>query len=88
MVIDAPVASVEEARRLAASLLRERAYEFITATGRVAGLPELRPGDNVEIFGVGARFSGSYFVRKVEHSLGGSGFFTEFAARRVWSGER
>ncbi|RSM64731.1 type IV secretion protein Rhs [Actinoplanes sp. ATCC 53533] len=88
MVIDAPVASVEEARFLATSLLRESAYEFITATGRVAGLPELRPGDNVEIFGVGARFSGSYFVRRVEHSLSSSGFVTEFAGRRVWSGDR
>ncbi|BBH69380.1 hypothetical protein ACTI_60650 [Actinoplanes sp. OR16] len=88
MVIDAPVATDEEAKRLAISLLRERAYEFITATGRVPGLPELLPGDNVEIFGVGARFSGSYFVRKVEHSLSSSGFFTEFAGRRVWSGDR
>ncbi|MBG0562858.1 phage late control D family protein [Actinoplanes aureus] len=88
VVIDAPVATDEEARQLAISLLRERAYEFITATGRVAGLPELRPGDNVEIFGVGARFSGSYFVRRVEHSLSSSGFFTEFAGRRVWSGDR
>lgn len=86
VVVDAPVATVEEARSLATSLLRERAYEFVTATGRVAGLPELRPGDNVEIFGVGERFSGSYFVLKVEHSLSGSGFFTEFSGRRVWAG--
>ncbi|MET0418450.1 MAG: hypothetical protein ABW022_20755 [Actinoplanes sp.] len=86
VVIDAPVASDQEAKELAISLLRERAYEFVTATGRVAGLPELRPGDNVEVFGVGERFSGSYFVRRVEHSLSSSGFFTEFAVRRVFAG--
>lgn len=86
VVVDAPVASDEEARELAVSLLRERAYEFITATGRIAGLPELRPGDNLEVYGLGRRFSGSYFVKRVEHTLGSSGFFTEFNARRIHDG--
>jgi phage protein D len=87
-VIDAPVRSVEEARRLAISLLRERAYGFVTATGRIAGLPELRPGDNVEIHGVGQRFSGVYFVLRVDHTLGASGFFTQFGARRIYDGPK
>jgi phage protein D len=86
VVVDAPVASDEEARELAVSLLRERAYEFITATGRIAGLPELRPGDNLEIYGLGRRFSGSYFVKRVEHSLSSSGFFTDFTVRRIFDG--
>jgi uncharacterized protein len=86
VVVDAPVASDEEARELAVSLLRERAYEFITATGRIAGLPELRPGDNLEIYGLGQRFSGSYFVKRVEHSLNASGFFTDFTVRRIFDG--
>jgi len=87
VVVDAPVTSEEEARALAVSLLRERAYEFITATGRVAGLPELRPGDNLEIFGLGQRFSGTYFVKRVEHTLGTSGFFTTFTGRRIFQGD-
>ncbi|GLY05332.1 MULTISPECIES: phage late control D family protein [Actinoplanes] len=86
VVIDAPVTSEEEARELAVSLLRERAYEFVTGTGRVAGLPELRPGDNVEIHGLGRRFSGTYYVKRVEHSLGSGGFFTDFTARRIYAG--
>jgi phage protein D len=86
VVVDAPVATEEEAKELAQSLLRERAYEFITATGRIAGLPELRPGDNLEVYGLGRRFSGSYFVKRVEHTLGSSGFFTEFAGRRIHDG--
>ncbi|GII66854.1 hypothetical protein Skr01_69390 [Sphaerisporangium krabiense] len=88
VLVDAPVTSDQEARELAISLLRERAYEFITATGRVAGLPELRPGDNLEIYGLGRRFSGSYFVKRVEHSLSTSGFFTQFTARRIHEGDR
>lgn len=86
IVVDAPITSEDEARALAVSLLRERAYEFITATGRVAGLPELRPGDNLEIFGLGTRFSGTYFVKRVEHTLGTSGFFTSFTGRRIFQG--
>ncbi|GAB7044480.1 MULTISPECIES: phage late control D family protein [Catenuloplanes] len=86
VIVDAPVASDEEARELAISLLRERAYEFITATGRIAGLPELRPGDNLEVYGLGRRFTGSYYVKRVEHSLGTGGFLTDFTARRIHDG--
>jgi phage protein D len=86
VVIDAPVTSDQEARELANALLRERAYQFITGTGRIAGLPELRPGDNLEIHGIGRRFSGSYFVTRVEHTLGASGFFTGFTVRRIYDG--
>ncbi|GLF93380.1 phage late control D family protein [Streptomyces yaizuensis] len=88
VVVDAPVSSDQEARELAISLLRERAYEFITGTGRVAGLPELRPGDNLEIFGLGRRFSGTYFVKRVEHTLNTSGFFTTFTGRRIHQGDQ
>ena len=86
VVVDAPVSSDQEARELAISLLRERAYEFITATGTIAGLPQLRPSDNLEVFGLGNRFSGTYFVKRVEHTLSGSGFTTHFTARRVFDG--
>jgi|SRR5215470_6084043 len=86
VLVDAPVISYEEAKTLATSLLRERSYEFITATGRVAGLPELRPGDNLEVYGLGRRFSGTYFVKRVEHTLGNSGFFTQFTGRRIYQG--
>lgn len=88
VLVDAPVSSDQEARELAISLLRERAYEFITATGKVAGLPELRPGDNLEIYGLGRRFSGTYFVKRVEHTLNTSGFFTQFTGRRIHQGDQ
>jgi Bacteriophage probable baseplate hub protein len=85
-VIDAPVASVEEARNLAIALLRERAYQFITGTGRIAGLPDLRVRNVLEIHGIGLRFSGNYYVTRVEHTLSSSGFFTGFRARRIADG--
>jgi phage protein D len=87
MVVDRPVLSTEEARALAISLLRERARTFNTASGQVIGLPDLRPGDKVDIRGVGTRFSGTYEVTKVEHALGGSGFTTRFDVQQAFAGE-
>ncbi|HLK05669.1 MAG TPA: hypothetical protein VKT53_14620 [Candidatus Acidoferrum sp.] len=80
-VVDQPVTSQKEAHDLAVSLLRERAYSYITGSGQVIGLPDLRPGDNVELQGLGKRFSGTYYVTKVEHTLGGSGYLTSFDVR-------
>jgi phage protein D len=88
VVIDAPVASVEEARHLAEALLTERAYEFLTGHGKAIGLPEMRPGDNVVIEGVGSRFGGTYFVTGVTHTLNSSGFLTEFDVRKTYEGDQ
>jgi uncharacterized protein len=86
LVVDQPVSTEQEARDLAISLLRERAYQYITGSGRVIGLPDLRPGDNVELLGLGKRFNGAYYVLKVEHSLGSSGYQTTFNVRRDLDG--
>ena len=86
VVVDWPVQTAEEAKALAVSLLRERAYEFGKGTGQAIGLPDMRPGDNVEIRGIGARFSGQYYVTQVEHSIGGNGYTTTFAVRRSHDG--
>ena len=86
VVVDWPVQTLEEAKALAISLLRERAYEFLKATGQAIGLPDMRPGDNVVIKGVGQRFSGQYYVTKVEHTIGNNGYSTSFGVRRAWDG--
>lgn len=84
VVVDQPVTSQQEAKTLAIALLRERAYSYITANGQVIGIPDLRPGDNIEVQGLGTRFSGQYYVTKVEHTLGNSGYLTTFDVRN-WS---
>jgi uncharacterized protein len=76
------VASKEEAKKLAISLLKDRRNGFAKGAGKVVGLPRLQPGKLVEIFGLGERFSGDYYVTKVEHSLGGAGFLTSFEVDR------
>ncbi|MEZ6134620.1 MAG: hypothetical protein R3C53_06900 [Pirellulaceae bacterium] len=86
VTVDAPVNTEQEAFELARSLLAERAYRFITATGQIIGQPNLRPGDNLTLAGLGSRFSGDYYVKKVEHSLDGSGYKTQFEVRRMYIG--
>jgi phage protein D len=86
VVVDQPVTSQQEAKTLAIALLRERAYSYITANGQVIGIPDLRPGDNIEVQGLGQRFSGQYYVTKVTHSLGSSGYTTTFDVRNYSDG--
>jgi phage protein D len=86
VIVDKPILSLEEARRLATSRLMERANQFISGTAKVIGLPDLRPNDNVDIAGVGSRFSGRYHVTKVTHTLGGSGFTTGLELDRPLAG--
>ncbi|MDJ0653691.1 MAG: hypothetical protein QNJ40_06045 [Xanthomonadales bacterium] len=86
VVVDAPVNSEQEAKDLAVSLLTERAYEFITGTGTVIGLPDLRHGDNIELLGIGKRFDGTYYVKKVDHMINNSGYKTQFEVRRIYDG--
>lgn len=86
VVVNQNVASVQEARELAMSLLRRRAYNFLTGTGQAIGLPDLRPADNVELRGLGRRFSGVYYVNKVTHTLGANGYQTQFEVRKTQDG--
>jgi phage protein D len=82
VVVDAPVTSQEEATVLARTLLLKRAYKFITANGQVIGKPELRPGHNLDLSGLG-RFDGFYYVTRVEHQIDQNGYLTTFEARRM-----
>jgi uncharacterized protein len=78
VVVDRPVSTLDEARKLAISLIRERARRFLTAKGQAVGLPDLRPGDQVELLNLGTRFDGTYDVSAVTHTLNSSGYLTEF----------
>jgi phage protein D len=46
------------------------------------GLPDLRAGSVVNIDGLGARFTGRYFVTSTTHAIGDGGYTTQFECRR------
>jgi phage protein D len=86
-IVEASVVSEEEAHQLAISLLRDRAYEFITGEGQMIGLPNLRPGHNVQVNNVGKLFSGPYYVKACDHVIGEHGYTTSFKVRKYFTGD-
>jgi phage protein D/phage baseplate assembly protein gpV len=73
--IENPLDAAVLARSLLTNLL-EGMYE---GSGSCIGIPDLVAGNFVTIEGVGRRFGGTFRVRKVTHTIDGSGFVTNFA---------
>jgi phage protein D len=86
IVVEQPVYSKDEADRRAMAILKDRHKEMVKASAACVGLPSLMAGTKVEIEGVGARFSGVYFITATTHSFGDSGYTTRFDARREVTG--
>jgi phage protein D len=74
--------SENEARRLAAGILKRNIDAIITAEGEVIGDPRIRPRVTLRIEGVG-RYTGFYYVTSATHRLGPNGYQTTFTARRT-----
>jgi uncharacterized protein len=82
IVVEKPVDKKPDADRLARAILLDRHKQMVKASATCVGLPSLVAGTKVEIEGLGARFSGTYFVTATTHSFGESGYLTRFDARR------
>lgn len=82
VTVNEPHFTPEQAERRAVALIEEKLKELVEATGTTVGLPNLRAGQRVRIAGLGARFSGTYFVIKTTHTINDSGYVTKFTARR------
>jgi uncharacterized protein len=81
-VVDQGVFTRAEAKDRARALLRNRHVQMVKASGRTVGLPKLRAGTLIDIEGVGARLSGTYYVTKTTHTIGDGGYTTQFECRR------
>jgi phage protein D len=82
VVANEPMYTKEQARRRAQALLSDKLKQMVEGSGSTVGLPDLRAGQQVLIRGLGARFSGIYFVTKTTHTVNDSGYVTRFTARR------
>ena len=74
--------TVKEAEELARAYLKKSEYTLIEGSGSVVGDPALKAKTLVEIAGVGKRYSGTYYVTKVAHSIGDGGYASEFECQR------
>ncbi|HEX6323545.1 MAG TPA: hypothetical protein VFZ36_07460, partial [Vicinamibacterales bacterium] len=66
--VNEPQYTPDQAERRAVALMEERLKQLVEASGTTVGLPNLRAGQRVRIAGLGARFSGTYFVIKTTHT--------------------
>jgi Bacteriophage probable baseplate hub protein len=77
-----PIESEAEAKTLATSTLKAIIKEMVKGNGSTVGLTALRAGIVVQISGLGERFSGKYFITATTHTIGESGYTTQFECRR------
>ena len=82
IVVEEPVFTPRQAKDRARAILMDRQKEMVKASATTVGLPDLRAGKLVQIEGLGARFSGTYFITETTHTIGGNGYTTRFSARR------
>jgi phage protein D len=78
-----PVFTQAEADQRAKAALNERAKQFVTGDGESIGLPELRPDRNVELDGLGAPFSKTYYLQQTTHKIDTNGYRTRFKVKET-----
>ncbi len=86
-VVNEPVFTPGQAQQRAIDILKNRFRDMVTCSATTVGVPDIRAGRNVVITGAGSRFNGNYFVTQTMHSIGESGYTTNFNARREDPGQ-
>lgn len=76
------VTARDEAEGMARAALNRAATAFITGEGSCNGNPDIKAGGVIELKGLGARFSGLYYIVSCTHSIGQRGYHTFFTIRR------
>ena len=76
------VATKSEADTLAKAILKTQSDKLIEGTGKVIGSPGIKAGTYMMLSGLGIKFSGLYFVKESTHTLGTSGYTTDFKVRK------
>jgi phage protein D len=79
LIADVPLQSVGEAEALARSVASQIGRSYLEAEGVCHGNENIRAGTELEIKGVGERFSGKYVCSATTHIYrGGKGYETQF----------
>ena len=76
------ISSQEEAEARAKAELNSIGDKLIEGTGSIVGTPELQVGKKIKLDGLGTKFSGVYFVTKVENQISKNGYTTSFSVRK------
>ena len=77
-----PVAGSTAQRPAAEETFTQGELRQVTAEAVTVGLPTLQAKTNIDVRGVGRKFSGVYHVESVRHRIDGSGYSCELTLRR------
>lgn len=82
-IVNQPVASKEDAEKIAKAKFKKIAGNYITGSGNCLGFPDLSIGKKIEITNIGKRFSGFYYVTSTTHTYSREqGYRTGFSVKR------
>ncbi|HBB31836.1 MAG TPA: type IV secretion protein Rhs [Cyanobacteria bacterium UBA8803] len=80
IVVDQPIFSGTEAKKMAQALCDELGGEFVHAEAKAEGNPKIRPGRVVKLLNMG-NYSGDYYVTETHHIVEEGDYTTEFSVR-------
>jgi phage protein D len=85
VVTNQPVRSVEDAEKLAWSILNQQAGFFVKADGECRGYGKIKPGEIVKMDAFGDGMDGDYIVTGATHTFDAvdKGYITQFELRRT-----
>ncbi|BCL35114.1 VgrG-related protein [Nostoc sp. MS1] len=86
IVVDQPVATENEAKKMAQALCDELGGEFVYADAQAYGNPQIRPGRIINLQGMGDRYSGKYYVTETRHFYSQRVYTTDFSVRGLRPG--
>ncbi len=82
VITNVAVSSVEQANAIAKSELNKASNSLVEGEVESIGLPDIRPGVNIGLGGMGKRFSGKYYVEETTHTIDDNGYRTRFKVKR------
>jgi phage protein D len=77
-----PFASQAETDQHAKALFNNLGLNFVTGNASTIGVPDIRSGSVVELQGLGPSFSGQYYIDTATHTMGATGYQTNFTVKR------
>lgn len=83
VVPDRKFRSVEDAIEWASREFLRLQNSFVTLEGVMMGLGEVQAGDVHRFEGIGKRYSGDYYLARVQHRFHADGYRIDFGARKV-----
>jgi len=75
--------SPADALNIAKGIYNNELIQFIEGQGSCPGLPSIRAGKNIQLEGLGSKFSGLYYITSASHTYNESGYTTQFEVKRT-----